>query len=444
MSTLTAPISLPRTGLVTAPAHVVAAREHAKGGRGESALDDARRQFEAASRVVGLDPGMHALLSSPRRELSVSLPVRTRDGELIVVAGHRVQHSLARGPAKGGVRFSARATLDDVRALAMWMTWKCALFDLPFGGGKGAIAVDPPQLDPDEYERVVRRYARAIAPIVGPDVDIPAPDLGSGEREMGWMMDAAGGAAAGWDIVTGKPLELGGSAGRAGATSIGVATVTMLALQNVGIQLEEASIAIQGFGKVGRRAALELERAGAKVVAVSDVRGAVRAVDGLDIVRLAEHAERTGSVDGFPGGDAVRGSAVLTEDVDVVIPAALEGVITHENADRIRARVIVEGANGPVTSVAEEALRRRGVLIVPDILANGGGVVTSYFEWVQGRQGWWWEESVVSQRLIERMRSTWALVVDRARQDDIDLRTAATALAVERVALATRSRGIEG
>lgn len=260
---------------------------------------------------------------------------------------------------------------------------------------------------------------------------------------MAWMMDAAGGSGAGWDIVTGKPLELGGSAGRAGATSIGVATVTMLALKHVGISLADATIAIQGFGKVGRRAALELERAGARVVAVSDVRGAVRAAGGLDVVELAAFAERTGSVVGFPGGDVFAPAALLTEDVDVLIPAALEGVITHDNADHVRARVIVEGANGPVTSVADEALRRRGVLIVPDILANGGGVVTSYFEWVQGRQGWWWNEAVVSQRLIDRMRATWTLAVDRARGDGIDLRTAATALAVERVAVAARSRGIE-
>jgi glutamate dehydrogenase (NAD(P)+) len=386
---------------------------------------------------------MQALLRSPRRELSVSLPARTEEGEIIVVAGHRVQHSLARGPAKGGVRVSSNTTLDDVRALAMWMTWKCALFDLPFGGGKGAIAIDPQRLHDDEYERVVRRYMRAIAPIIGPDVDIPAPDLGSGEREMGWMMDVAGGAGAGWDIVTGKPLELGGSAGRAGATSVGVAIVTTLALQHSGIPVLDATVAIQGFGKVGRRAALELERAGARVIAVSDVRGAVRAPDGLDVFELAAYAERTGSVLGFPGGDAIANAAVLLEDVDVVIPAATEGVITHDNADLVKARIVVEGANGPVTSVAEEALRHRGVLIVPDILANGGGVVTSYFEWVQGRQGWWWDESVVSHRLFDRMRATWALVVDRADADGIDLRIAATAVAVERVALAMRSRGIE-
>lgn len=324
MSPHVGPLAQPHRGLVSAPALVLAARAHGTGRSQESALDTARRQFDVASRVAGLDAGMHALLRSPRRELTVSIPARDTDGELVVVTGHRVQHSLARGPAKGGVRFSADATVDDVRALAMWMTWKCALFDLPFGGAKGAVAMDPRRLHPEEYERVVKRYARAIAPITGPDVDIPAPDLGSGAREMGWMMDAAAGAGAGWDIVTGKPLELGGSAGRAAATSIGVAVTAVLALQHVAIPVGDARIAIQGFGKVGRRAALELERAGARVVAVSDVHGAVRADGGLDIGELSAHSEQTGSVTGFLGGDPIERSALLTADVDVLIPAARE------------------------------------------------------------------------------------------------------------------------
>ncbi len=444
MTLTLSPPSTAHHGMVDSPAAAIAARLHRSGGGRGGALSDARAQFEAASRLLGLDPALHAVLSVPHRELTVMLPARLPDGSTVMVAGHRVQHSLARGPGKGGIRFSARADLDTVRALAMWMTWKCALFDLPFGGAKGAIAVDPVGLETAEYERLVRRYARAVAPITGADLDIPAPDVGSGAAEMAWMMDAAPATSAGWGTVTGKPLSLGGSQGRAAATSLGVASVALLALERAGIDPREATAAVHGFGKVGRGAALELARAGVRVVAVADVRGGVRAGDGLDLAALAAHVDGTGSVVGFADADAITSADVLTEAVDLLIPAAVEGVITHENVDRVRARIIVEGANGPITSTAETALRHRGIDVVPDLLANGGGVVVSYFEWVQARQGWWWDAADVEQRLAQRMRASWQLVAQRASADGVDLRTAATALAVERVAEAVRARGSEG
>lgn len=444
MSTTLAPPATRHRDMMTAPAAAIGARLHRSGGGARGPLGDARAQFEAASRLLDLDPALHAVLSVPHREMTVMLPLRRPDGTTEMVAGHRVQHSLARGPGKGGIRFSARADLDTVRALAMWMTWKCALFDLPFGGAKGAIVVDPAGLERSDHERLVRRYARAVAPITGADTDIPAPDVGSGADEMAWMMDAAPASGAGWGVVTGKPLALGGSQGRAAATSLGVATVALLALERAGIDPREATAAVHGFGKVGRGAALELARAGVRVVAVADVRGGTRAVDGLDLPALTAHVDATGSVAGFADGDPLAPADVLTEAVDVLIPAAVEGVITHENADRVRARIIVEGANGPVTSTAEAALRHRGIEIVPDLLANGGGVVVSYFEWVQARQGWWWDAADVEQRLERRMRESWRLVSGRASAEGVDLRTAATALAVERVAAAVRARGSEG
>jgi len=443
MTSTIAPAPSPH-GMVESPAAAIASRLHRSStGRG-GPLSDARAQFDAASRLIGLDPALHAVLSVPQRELTAMLPARLPDGRTVMVAGHRVQYSLARGPGKGGIRFSARADLDTVRALAMWMTWKCALFDLPFGGAKGAIAVDPIGLEPAEYERLVRRYARAMAPITGADTDIPAPDVGSGAAEMAWMMDAAPAHGAGWGAVTGKPLALGGSQGRAAATSLGVASVALLALKRAGMDPRDATAAVHGFGKVGRGAALELARAGVRVVAVADVRGGLRADDGLDIAALAQHVDRTGSLIGFPEADAIGSVDVLTEPVDLLIPAAVEGVITHENVDRVKARIIVEGANGPITSAAENALRHRGVDVVPDLLANGGGVVVSYFEWVQARQGWWWDVVDVEERLAQRVRASWQLVAHRAAADGVDLRTAATAVAVERVAAAVRARGSEG
>ena len=406
-----------------------------------TALAEALAHFDAAAAHTDLTPAQRAVLRAPFRRLAVSLPVVDSSGAVRTVEGFRVQHSLALGPGKGGVRIAAGVSEGDVRALAMGMTWKCALFDLPFGGAKGAIAVDPAALAPGELESLVRRYVSTIAPLIGPDVDVPAPDLGSGEREMGWFLSAYGGQRALWGAVTGKPVALGGSRGRASATSVGVVTVALRALASRGIPAHTATAAVQGFGNVGRHAALELQARGVRVIAVSDVAGATVSASGLDVVALADHAAATGSVAGFPGGDDAPLATVLEAAVDLLIPAATAGALTAANVARVRAEVIVEGANGPTTAAAEAALHARGALVVPDILANGGGVVTSYFEWVQGRQGWWWDEVTVAARLSERMEEAWRQVNGRAARDRVTLRTAAMSLALERVAEAARLRG---
>ncbi len=407
-------------------------------------LVDAMAQLHKAAATLELPDGLHELLGSPRREMAVSIPLRRDDGSIAVYSGYRVQHNFTRGPAKGGLRYAPSVDLDEVRALAMWMTWKCALVDVPYGGAKGGVAIDPRTHSTAELERVTRRYTSEILPIIGPEVDIPAPDIGTDERTMAWIMDtysvARGYTVTG--IVTGKPLSLGGSLGRAMATSRGVAHIALMAMTSRGIDPAHATAAVQGFGKVGHGAARFLAEAGVKVRAVSDVDGAVYAHDGLDISRLAEHAELTGSVAGFDGAEAIDPASVLTLDVDVVVPAAVEGVLTEENASRVQARIVVEGANGPTTGAADAILKERDVLVVPDILANAGGVVVSYFEWVQANQAYQWSEREVNDRLEERMAKAWHDVVAHSGAHGMTYREAATVLAVERVVDAHRLRGL--
>lgn len=409
-----------------------------------SVLDDARRQLADAIRVLGYDDGLHAMLAIPRRELTVAVPLRRDDGRQQVFVGHRVQHSLTRGPAKGGVRYSPHVTLDEVRALAMWMTWKCALLDVPYGGAKGGIAVDPATLSVSELERMTRRYTSEILPIIGPERDIPAPDVGTDERVMAWMMDTFS-VTSGYTVpgvVTGKPLALGGSRGRASATSRGVVHVALRALEHAGIVGSRRTAAVQGFGKVGRDAARFLTDAGIQVVAVSDQYGAVYNAAGIDVDDLGAHVDGVGHIGGFIGGEAMPLADLLELDVDLLVPAAIESVIHAGNAPRVRARVVVEGANGPTTTDADQILERNGVLVVPDILANAGGVVVSYFEWVQGNQSYWWHEQDVEQRLADRMSRAWNDVAATARSRDLSLRAAAMCLAVERVADAHLLRGL--
>lgn len=413
-------------------------RDSSKG----SALIAAEAQLDAAAAFLGLDPGMHRILKSQKRELTANIPLRKDDGSIEVVPVYRVQHNTARGPGKGGIRFSSAVELDDVRALAMWMTWKCALFDLPFGGAKGAIAADATVLSVGERERLVRSYTSSMRPIIGPEMDIPAPDLGTSEETMGWIMDEFDVQGSQWDIVTGKPLALGGSLGRADATSLGVATVALLAMEQMKIKVRGSSAVVQGFGKVGRGAAVHLANAGVRVVLVADAYGAVYNRQGLNIQALEEFVDTNGSVLGFPLGDVFPQDEIFNLKVDLLVPAAIENVITEENVQHITAPLIVEGANGPISPEAETQLLKRGAVIVPDILANGGGVATSYFEWVQARQGWWWSAEKVKSRLIERMTLVWTQVSELAIQSEIDLRTAATALAVNRVSEAMRSRGL--
>ncbi len=407
-------------------------------------LDDARAQLSFAVDHLGLDSGMHQLLATPRRELTVSVPLRRDDGSTALFIGHRVQHNFSRGPAKGGLRFSPNVDLDEVRALAMWMTWKCALVDVPYGGAKGGIAIDPRQHSLAELERVTRRYTSEIMPLIGPEQDIPAPDIGTDERTMAWMMDTysvnVGHTVPG--VVTGKPLSLGGSLGRASATSRGVAHAAVLAMRHRGLDPASSTAAVQGFGKVGRDGARLLSEAGVTVRAVSDVYGAVHRAEGLDVAALIEHVDATGSVLGFAGGEEIDGAALLELDVDTLVPAAIEGVITEANADRVAARIVVEGANGPTTEAADAILRERDVLVVPDILANAGGVIVSYFEWVQANQAYWWSEGEVNEKLAERMTKAWDAVLTYATSNGQSLREAATCLAVARVTEAHKLRGL--
>ncbi|MBO3750362.1 Glu/Leu/Phe/Val dehydrogenase [Streptosporangiaceae bacterium NEAU-GS5] len=408
---------------------------------GEQALDAARAQLAGAARFLGLDDGLHRMLATPRRSLTVAVPVRREDGRMEVVQGYRVQHNVSRGPAKGGIRFHPATDLAEVTALAMWMTWKCALVGIPYGGAKGGVAVDPGSLTTRELERVTRRYVNEILPLIGPEKDIPAPDVGTDEQTMAWIMDTysvnAGYSVPG--VVTGKPMTLGGSLGRAGATSRGVQLATQMAL---GSDPAGKTVAVQGFGKVGALAAQYLADAGMTVVAVSDASGGVHRAAGLDVTALRAWARENGSVPGFPGGDPLTNDELLALDVDVLIPAALEGVLHAGNTPGVKARLIVEGANGPTTPEADLILADKGTTVVPDILANAGGVIVSYLEWVQNMQAYSWSAAEVEVRLADLMETAYGAVRDLSAERDISLRQAAHAIGVGRVAEAHGARGL--
>jgi glutamate dehydrogenase (NAD(P)+) len=419
-------------------------RHEAASGAADGPLGNAHSQLRSAVATLGLDDGIHRMLAQPRREITVQVPLRRDDGSVEVLTGHRVQHNFARGPAKGGIRYSPAVTLDEVRALAMWMTWKCALLDVPYGGAKGGITIDPRRYSRGELERVTRRYTTEILPIIGPERDIPAPDIGTDEQTMAWMMDtysvSVGYTAPG--VVTGKPVSVGGSLGRSAATSRGVVHIALAALAHRGIPRAGATAAVQGFGKVGAGAALFLAEAGVEVVAVSDQYGAVHRAGGLDVPALARHVAATGSVVGFAGADPLPAERLLGLEVDLLVPAAVEGVLHAGNAADVQAEVVVEGANGPTTAAADEILAANGVLVVPDILANAGGVIVSYFEWVQGNQAYWWTEAEVSHRLEQRMLMAWSDLLETQRKTLLTLREAATVTAVRKVAHAHEVRGI--
>lgn len=410
-------------------------------------LEDALTQARQAATALGLEPGLQQLLETPEREVAVALPVEMDDGTLAVFQGYRVQHSRLRGPAKGGFRYHPRVDLDEVRGLASLMTWKCALLDLPYGGAKGGVTCDPTQLSTRELARLTREYARSLAPFIGPQVDIPAPDVNTNAQVMGWFLDEFERYAGRFQpaAVTGKPLDLGGSAGRGEATGRGVAHTTRLMLDRMGIAPETARIAIQGYGKVGSHAARALADYGCRIIAISDVSGALYNARGLDLARIDAYVKShpKNLLDGYPGDDAdwISNEELLALDCDVLIPAALEGQITPENAGEIRARIIAEGANGPTTSGADRILEDRGIIVVPDILANAGGVVVSYFEWLQGLQGARWTLEDVRAQLDDMMTSAFVAVTSQADEHDISLRSSAFRIAVDRVASAARLRG---
>jgi glutamate dehydrogenase (NAD(P)+) len=413
---------------------------------GHELLHSALSQLDGAAKALNLDPGMHRFLQQPERTLIVALPVTMDDGRLEVFTGYRVQHSTGRGPGKGGIRFHQSVTLEEVQGLAMLMTFKCAVTDLPLGGAKGGVAVDPGKLSRNEVQRLTKRYTAAILPIIGPEQDIPAPDVNTDEQTMAWIVDTVTMMTGKHspEVVTGKPIELGGSRGRTEATGRGVAFVTLEVLRRQGKDPAETRVAIQGFGNVGSVTAKSLAAAGCRIVAISDVSGGYVAPDGIDVARAIEHARRNPArtLEGLAGVTRISNAELLVMDVDVLVPAALEGQITRENAHEIRARIIVEGANGPVTGEADRLLAERGVLIVPDILANAGGVVVSYFEWVQSRAQFYWELEEVEKRLEIYTRRAMELVLAKAKAYDSPLREAAFIVAVERVASAITKRGI--
>ena len=407
------------------------------------ALAAALTQFDAAADHLDLDAGLRAVLRVPQREWTVHFPVKRDDGSVEVFQGYRVQHNVARGPAKGGLRFHPRTDLDDVRALAMWMTWKAALVDVPFGGAKGGVTCDPTSMSSKELEALTRRFATELEGIIGADSDIPAPDVGTNAQTMAWIMDTVsmhrGYSVPG--VVTGKPIAIGGSVGRADATGQGVVYTVADAARRGGFRLEGSRVAIQGFGNVGEATARLLHEAGARVVAVTDVNGGVARPDGLDVPFLRRHLSEHGTIAGAPGTRPIDNEELFGLDVDVLVLAALEGQITAANADRVRARILAEAANGPVTPDADPILRRNGVVVLPDILCNAGGVIVSYFEWAQNRAALAWTLDEVNDRLRRQILAAADVVWDRAAADGIEPRLAAQAIAVERVAEATRLRG---
>jgi glutamate dehydrogenase (NAD(P)+) len=407
-------------------------------------LLSAEARFDAAARRLDLDDGMQKVLRSSAREVTVHIPVQLDDGRLEVFTGYRVQHSIARGPAKGGIRYAPDVTLDEVRALASWMTWKCAVTNIPFGGGKGGIICDPMLLSPGELERMTRRYTAQLYEFIGPEIDVPAPDMNTNEQTMAWIMDTYSMRSGHTQtaVVTGKPIDLGGSRGRAEATGRGCMIVTEQALRKLGIERSSARVVIQGFGNVGGMAAKLMARAGFKIIAIIEYDGAIYNDKGLDIRALAEHRALTGSINGFADGEEVPREEALYMETDVLLPAAKENVITSHNAHRLRTRILCEGANGPTTYAADPILAERGIFVIPDILANSGGVTVSYFEWVQDRQGYFWNEQLVNDRLEEIMVNSFQDVVAYAEKHGVDNRLGAYMLALDRVAFAVKLRGI--
>ncbi len=401
-------------------------------------------RFDRAAELLDLEPGIYKILRNPEKQLIVSVPVQLDNGEVEVFTGYRVLYNTSRGPAKGGIRFDMKVTLEEVKALAAWMTWKCAVVNLPFGGAKGGVICDPLAMSVGELERVTRRYTKGIISLLGPDTDVPAPDVNTNERVMAWVMDTYSMHVGRTEnaVVTGKPVEMGGSLGRKEATGRGCMLVTREALEHLGMKMQGTTVAVQGFGNVGSIAARLMAREGCKIVAISDRFGAFHNPNGIDVDAAIAHASKHRSLEGFTGGDAMDAEDLLTLDVDVLVPAALENVITTKNAPRVRAKIICEGANGPTTAAADPILDEKGIFVIPDILANAGGVTVSYFEWVQDRMGYFWSEADVNQRLAGIMTRSFQDVLQLSKQHKVNMRTAAYMVSISRVATVHRLRGI--
>ena len=407
-------------------------------------FEEMMSRFDLAAQKLGLDPGLYKVLREPVRETKVSIPIAMDDGRIEVFIGYRVLHNIARGPGKGGIRYDKNVTLDEVRALAAWMTWKCAVVNIPFGGAKGGVICDPASLSRSEIERITRRYTAELMDQFGPEKDVPAPDMGTNPQTMAWVMDTYSMHARHTvtSVVTGKPLSLGGSRGRVEATGRGLMLICREAAPLKGLTLKDCRIAVQGFGNVGSIAARMCHEAGAKIIAVSDIQGGIHNPAGLDIPAVLAHYEKNRSLRGFSGASALSNAELLETECDILIPAANENQITGKNASKIKAKIIVEGANGPTTQRADQALNEKGVLVVPDILANAGGVTVSYFEWVQDRAGFFWRESEVNERLEDIMVQSFRDVAEMAAKYKVSFRIAAYMLGISRVAHDTMVRGL--
>lgn len=410
----------------------------------ENPFESMMSRFDRAAQLLNLDADLYAVMRVPNRELKVYIPTRMDSGRIQVFEGYRVQHNFARGPAKGGIRYSPDVNLDEVRALAAWMTWKCAVVNVPFGGAKGGIICDPQQMSIGELERMTRRYASELLDFIGPEKDVPAPDMNTNEQTMAWIMDTYSMHARHTvtAVVTGKPIDLGGSSGRREATGRGILFVINEAVKKFRMVPESTRVVVQGSGNVGGIGAQLLHEAGYKVVAISDVHGGIYNPNGIDIPAALKHLQATRSFEDYPGVERVTNTELLELECDVLVPAATENQITSLNADRIKCKVLAEGANGPTTAAADQVLHEKGIFVVPDILANAGGVTVSYFEWVQDRMGYFWREDIVNQRLQETMVASFNDLCRYADAHSVDTRTAAYMLAIDRVAYDTRMRGI--
>jgi glutamate dehydrogenase (NAD(P)+) len=410
----------------------------------ENPFEAMMSRFDRAAELLDLEPGLYKILRHAEKQILISVPVMMDNGDIEVFTGYRVLHNTSRGPGKGGIRFDLNVTLDEVKALAAWMTWKCAVVNIPFGGAKGGVVCDPLKLSVGELERLTRRYTAGIMNTLGPDSDVPAPDVNTNERVMAWVMDTYSMHVRHTvtSVVTGKPVEMGGSLGRREATGRGCMIVTLEALKHLGMPVPGTTVAVQGFGNVGSVAAQLLQREGCTITAISDRTGALYRAGGIDVDAAVRHVRQNRSLEGFDGGDRISNDELLTLDVDVLLPAALENVITRKNAANVRAKIICEGANGPTTAVADAILDEKGIFVIPDILANAGGVTVSYFEWVQDRGGYFWAEDVVNERLMQIMSSSFTDVLELSRLHKVNMRTAAYMLAISRVATVHRLRGI--